>query len=398
MTNKFEITLNNIIKCFENASLKQLDIGFLSGKSGIVLFYFYYSKLLNNNIYAEKGWNIITEIINTINEGYSYHTFSSGIVGFCWMMKHFVQNGFITEKDIAFLDDLDEYHYKKMMQDIKSENYDFLHGALGNGFYFLNHLNNPKSKEYLIQLIDELDKISIKDKDGTIKWESIVFDMEEKPQKVFNLCLSHGIASIIVFLSKLYSKNIHTEKVLMLLTGAVNFILNNKLDITIYESNFPSWVCENEKPQKSRLAWCYGDLGIAIALYQASQATSNNAWKNIALEILHHSTLRKDLKKEGVIDAGICHGTAGIAHIYNRMYYNSKIIEFKEAKNYWIEETIKMAKFEDGLAGYKAWQTEKYGGWKNEYGILEGIAGIGLALILAVSDIEPKWDECLLLS
>ncbi len=34
---------------------------------------------------------------------------------------------------------------------------------------------------------------------------------------------------------------------------------------------------------------------------------------------------------------------------------------------------------------------------KTKY-LLEGIAGIGLAMISAVSDIEPIWDECLLLS
>ncbi len=33
-----------------------------------------------------------------------------------------------------------------------------------------------------------------------------------------------------------------------------------------------------------------------------------------------------------------------------------------------------------------------------DFGFLEGIAGIGLAFISAISDIEPAWDEYLLLS
>lgn len=36
---------------------------------------------------------------------------------------------------------------------------------------------------------------------------------------------------------------------------------------------------------------------------------------------------------------------------------------------------------EDGLAGYRAWHTAEYGGWVNEYGLLEGVAGIGLLLL-----------------
>lgn len=53
-----------------------------------------------------------------------------------------------------------------------------------------------------------------------------------------------------------------------------------------------------------------------------------------------------------------------------------------------------MARFDDGLAGYKALHTEM----ENEYGILEGVAGIGLALLSYVTETEPTWDECLLLS
>lgn len=70
--------------------------------------------------------------------------------------------------------------------------------------------------------------------------------------------------------------------------------------------------------------------------------------------------------------------------------------EFKDVANYWFNETLKMSKFEDGLAGYKVWHTED--GYVNQMGILEGIAGIGLALLSYYYDMEPTWDECLLLS
>ena len=107
---------------------------------------------------------------------------------------------------------------------------------------------------------------------------------------------------------------------------------------------------------------------------------------------------RKSLEENNVVDAGLCHGTAGIGHVFYRMWWNTKMPEFKKAANYWFEQTLKMAKFEDGLAGFKAWHTPEYGGWVNTYGILEGIAGIGLALLSYYHEIEPTWDECLLLS
>jgi len=53
---------------------------------------------------------------------------------------------------------------------------------------------------------------------------------------------------------------------------------------------------------------------------------------------------------------------------------------------------------EDTLSGYKMFRTEEHGGPQEEFGFLEGIAGIGLMYISAISDVEPAWDECLLLS
>ncbi len=206
------------------------------------------------------------------------------------------------------------------------------------------------------------------------------------------------MASIIVFLSKLYEKKIQEQKTLKLLNGAVTYLLQQQLNTKAYSSSFPNVALESREPTNSRLSWCYGDLGIGMALWQASQSTNNKEWESKAIEILLHSTKRKDLQENMVLDAGLCHGTAGIAHIYNRMYAYTGMEDFKQLANYWFDETLKMARFDDGLAGYKAWRTEKHGGWTNETGLLEGIAGIGLAFISAVSDIEPKWDRCLLLS
>jgi lantibiotic biosynthesis protein len=79
------------------------------------------------------------------------------------------------------------------------------------------------------------------------------------------------------------------------------------------------------------------------------------------------------------------------------MYWETKNSVFKETANYWIEQTLKMATFEDGLAGFKTWRGDTKE-WINDYGFLEGIAGIGLALLSHISDEEPTWDRCLLMS
>jgi hypothetical protein len=138
-------------------------------------------------------------------------------------------------------------------------------------------------------------------------------------------------------------------------------------------------------------------LGIGISLWQAAKSSGNKEWQAKAIQVLLHSTQRFDLKENEVIDAGMCHGTAGISHIYNRMYHYTGIMDFKLAALYWFDETLKMARYTDGYAGFKCWMGELYGGWINKINIFDGITGIGLAILSAISDLEPNWDQVLLL-
>jgi len=96
-----------------------------------------------------------------------------------------------------------------------------------------------------------------------------------------------------------------------------------------------------------------------------------------------------------VRDAGICHGSAGIALLYHRMFLETHCSEFKEATEFWIQQTLEFSRFEDGLAGYKTWQKE---GWKCDYSLLAGIAGIGLVLLFYLENNQQTWDELFLIS
>lgn len=395
---QIQVKLKEIVTLLYEKSLTD-EFSLLSGKSGIALFLFYYSKLSKEEKYNEKACDLITECFDTINKGYNYHTFCTGISGFLWSINHLSNIGFIEKEEIAELqNNLDNFVYKTMLRDIQQGNFDYLHGAIGNAFYLIQRIKEKKVEEkQMLQFLLELEKQSYKETDGGLKWLSVV-DIETGEQ-AYNLSLSHGITSIIAFLSKLLKNALCKEQAVKLLNGSLKYLLKYMQNPKEHGYYFPGWIKLNNIPfGGSRLAWCYNDLGTANVLYWVSEIIKNDDLKQKAIEILLYHSDTRELQNAGAVDAGICHGTAGIAHIYNRMYRNTGIEKFKETAEYWFNETLKMAKFEDGLAGFKAWRAEKFGGWANEYGILEGIAGIGLAFISAVSDIEPKWDECLLLS
>ena len=325
-------------------------------------------------------------------------TFASGLSGIGWAYNYLFKEGVLDGSIESLLLQIDEVVEASVSKLLKLNDYDFLHGVIGQGTYILER----KNYNLLSKIIDEIDSNAIRNENGACWVSDFIIDDDFNSKKVYNISLSHGSSAIIIFLSKFLNSNFENTfingKAKKILNEAVKFILSCKMNNN--DSIFPT-ICEIENLEKgmgSRLSWCYGDLGISIALWHAGVALQNETIKQEAVYVCLHTTNRRTKKETGVVDAGICHGSSGIAHIYNRMYRYTGRKEFKEAASYWIAETLNMAIFEDGLAGYKSYQSELMGGWKNEYGLLDGIAGIGLVLLSHISEEEPTWDRCLLLS
>lgn len=394
----FSDKLREIANVLVEQTNKPGDIGLLTGKAGIALFFFYYFKLTGEEVYSQRGLDIIGDIFDTIDGEQVIHTYCSGLCGTGWAVEHLVRNDFIDADSDELLSGLDTLLSASMLRDARKNYFDFLHGAVGYGIYFLKRLSNPRVKDYLIQLVDELEKQAEGkiDEDGGGRWLSLI-KLEPKTMGA-NLSVSHGMSGIMDFLGRLHREGIGGERVHNLLKSTVGYLLEQTLDTAVYMCHFPAWAAEKERSYHTRLGWCYGDLGTGAVLWLTARSTHDETWREKALAILLHSTQRLEPANTGVVDAGLCHGSTGIAHIYNRMYHYTGIETFRESALYWFDRTLEMASFDDGYAGYKALHGKQRGGWVREAGLLEGISGIGLALISAISDIEPKWDECLLLS
>jgi lantibiotic modifying enzyme len=368
-------------------------IGPLAGVSGKALFMFYYSRYTGNSIYADIGEQALARALEIINNDYLYRTYCTGISGFAWTCEHLVRHGFIESEDIAFLNGLKSYLLSSMEYDFAKGNYDFLHGGLGVGYYFMARKNNHKE---IRKLLECLEQTAEKMPDGSWKWKSI---LNSKKQRMgYNICLSHGMSSIVACMSKLYRQNPELSKAKEILSGAVKYIIRQQVP-QLQISYFPNYSLESDDSIliPSRLAWCYGDLGISQALLQASIALDDAELRYFATDILRYSCSRKEPKTSFVMDAGLCHGATGIAQIFQRAYHETNDLIFHDTANYWLEKTLEMAKFDDGLAGFKKWAgNEKQ--WETCYSLLEGITGIGLCFLSALDNKLLSWDECLLLS
>lgn len=391
---EFKDKISELIQIINKTDIE--GFGLFGGGAKSIL-YFFYSKVFQIENYSDLALESISSIFEEIQKGFSYHTFAGGLAGIGWMVEFLEQNKYLECNTNEIIGELDEYLYQMMIKELKSVHYDYLHGASGIALYFLSRKSFSKSKQYLSDYIDNLEQFAEADGES-YRWVSKVFKSPEEKEEVYNLSLSHGISSLISILSKINSLEINKEKTNKLLKGAVNYLLSNEQDNKQYGSYFPNWISKQSSNGTSRLAWCYGDLGICTALWHASQSLKNKAWEEKAIEILKYTSKRRDLAKNSVADAGLCHGTAGMAHIFNRMYHYTNVEELKDAANYWFDKTLKMATHKDTLSGYKVYRTKEAGESYEEFGFLEGISGIALSLIAAISETEPKWDEILLLS
>jgi len=394
MENLIKQKLDSIAECIftKIQNTEPESFGLYSGEFGILLFLFYYSKYSRNKKHKLLTEKYAEKLLEQFVEKEKLHTFCSGLSGILYLFEFLRENDFI-DMDISEVQPLiDNYIVARMRQDILRQNYDFMHGALGVGLYFLKSKTNTK---YIQELIDYLYLTAVKDSSNRIfKWKSVIDD--EKNLLGYNIALSHGMSSIVIFLSRVILNGINDEKIFKMLSGTLNYILNQQIDFMKYGSCFPNHSLESsDNVLKSRLAWCYGDLGIGIALWQAGKGTDNSFWKEKGIEILLQSTRRRSYKDSFVIDAGICHGSAGVATIFHRMYLETSREEFKDATYYWITQTLNFSRFDDGLAGYK---THFKDTWIIDYSLLTGISGIGLVLLSFLEDNQQSLDEMLLLS
>jgi len=362
----------------------------MGGLAGIALFYSYDYIVFRREISYNKLENILIKIMYQLTRNMNNYSFSSGIAGVGWLVRHLIKQELLDDSLKDLLDILDTKVIAYTKAELENGKFDYLHAGLG-GFLHFNfqheHINQYDD------FVNSLLKTSLRCGD-TLYWKGNMSSIRVKIEDTVNMGMSHGLPGILVIIANVYKLNPSKE-----LYDVMKMITNmfSKIEYNSSQSIFP--YSYNEAISQSsydnvRLAWCYGDLGISIAMWQAGEIMNDKLIKDNAVRICLHTTKRKKLAETGVVDAGLCHGSSGIAHIYNRMHVYTGIEEFKEAANYWIEETIKMAQFEGGVAGFKSW----HNGWENDYSFLEGIAGIGMVLLSHIKDEEPTWDRVLLLS
>lgn len=163
---------------------------------------------------------------------------------------------------------------------------------------------------------------------------------------------------------------------------------------------WPYWVTRAElrdgrldTPRPSRPSWCYGTVGLARAQQLAALATGDTARQHMA-----ESALISALTDPGQLAAttglSLCHGYAGLAHIARRAAADAITAQLTGCLPRLLGAIVPDGADADGLAASLLRRAA------GDLGLLEGAAGIALALHTAQAGTSPVsgWDSCLLIS
>lgn len=373
----------------------------LGGYTGCALFYAYYYNLTGKKKHLDKVHQVILKSVQALSEEEMNLSHCSGVSGIVWCIRHLMKNDFIAQDGLEdIFEEVDDILGKYMEEDLQQGNYDFLHQGLGIALYFLER-EGPVAEKYLAAAVAQLESTAVSLPQGTSWVDHFSKTSQDMPERrCFNLGLSHGVPAIISVLGLIYEKGIAVNSISPLLEQGIRWMLstrNNSADEAL--SMYPVLVdADNEAVtgKQSRIGWCYGDLGVALALWNTGVRLKNAAWQQEAYDIFKHTLLHRDEQNGSINDACLCHGAAGVAQIYRRLYLATKDPLLLEGAERWLQITLQWGKWKDGLAGFKYYVHPVY---ENSYGILEGVAGVGLALIAAMDQENlPDWDRCLLIS
>ena len=279
--------------------------------------------------------------------------------------------------------------------------YDLISGLVGVGAYFVERLPRESAKRGLRLVLKALEETAVKTAIGTTwftppdclpQWQR-----ERAPKGYYNLGVAHGLPGVCWLLAKLCVAGIEAGRAASLLRRSLRWLQSKQPEPT--RPNLPSWISPGVEPEPNqRMAWCYGPLGASAVALDAARSIGDSEgveWaRTLALACAdippHDGQIR---------DAGLCHGAAGNAHIFLRLSRSDGHPKFRQAANDWLQTTLAYRQHGEGVGGYRMWgDVSGRQEWVDDASFLTGSTGVGLALLAAVTSVEPKWDRLLLLS
>lgn len=331
------------------------------GQTSLALFFAYLEKALGQPEAGERAQHYLEAAVTALAEPPAPAVgLFFGFAGVAWVTEHLAA-GEISAKEDDLNEEIDEALLSLLRQSPWPGEVDLLGGLVGLGVYALERRPHPAAAAMLPLLAERL---------------------AECAGRTVEPGMAHGAAGTIALLARMLREGAAGPETASLLAATVDGVLAR-----------PS------QEEGGDLAWCAGNAGLSVALLAAARASRRDDWEHAARRLA--VTAAKRRPEEGrIFDPALCHGTAGLSHLFHRLYRATGDPALLAAARDWMERTLSQRQPGLGIGGFlcRGRQSDGHFGWRADPGFLTGAAGIGLAFLAAAAPAEPAWDRLLLLS
>ncbi len=374
------------------------DLSLAGGWAGIALFFAELDRARPGEGHDERAADLLAKAVEGMAGQRVLSSLYGGFPGVAWVVEHLAERLFDNDEDAG--EDVAAALARLLSRSPWTGEYDLTAGLAGFGVFALERSPRHWGEECLRSTVARLaETAEIRSGDATWRTsaDAVAPELREQfPEGSFNLGVAHGVPGVISFLARAWAAGV--EEARPLVDRAVRWLLAQKLPPGA-DSIFPNYASPAPagSPRPSRVAWCYGDLGIACALLSAADAVGDTGWLREALEI-GRATAARTPESEDPADACLCHGAAGNGHLFNRLYQASGERIFADASRAWLRWALGLRRPVARFGGFQCWVEGPEGeGFYDDPGFLMGAAGIGLVFLAAATSLAPTWDRVLLI-
>lgn len=347
---------------------------------------------------SQRAAELLQCLVAGVRSSVAGHGLFRGCAGVGWAITH------LADRETAelALQPIDEALLDVLERERWLGDYDLVGGLVGLGVYALERAPGGAAQRMLERILDHLGALAVP-QSGGLSWytaaESLpLWQRELAPQGYFNYGLAHGVPGIIALLAAMIEAGQHEERARALLEPAVTWLLAGELGAGL-GSCFPSWDFGVAPLQATRASWCYGDPGVAIALARAARATQSASLRDVAVRVMRRTAAR-DAASAGLVDAPLCHGAFGLAHMLHRFASFVPDDDIAGAARAWTRRGLALRQEGKGFGGFQAYRPQKdaptESPWVDDPLLLTGSTGIGLVLMSMLNDECADWDAPLL--
>lgn len=377
------------------------DPSLAGGQAGLAVLYAWLAKAGRGPQAERLAWQCLDRAIEAVATDVMESSFWEGFAGIAWaaeLVERSLDAG-VEDRNAAVDDALSRLASRPRGSPAP---HDLVVGATGFGVYALERYPRHSAAECLRRVVERLGESARSDAHGIYWWTAPTELPAPEARQWYplgraDLGMAHGVPGAIALLGAVCGVGVETATVRPLLEGAVSWLLAQAI-ATGSGPTFPTCVAPDVHSVPARCAWCYGDPGVAAALWMAARGAAEPAWEREAVALACRAAERPPAQT-GVVDASFCHGTAGLAHMYNRLYQATGEPRLGRAAVYWLERTLEWFRLAEDDSG--AWVAgsahPRQGPWTG-IELVRGAAGVALVLLAAATPVEPTWDRMFLLS